>query len=93
MIYQRPLNFLITGKSISNHRMIRFIVKVTTCAHKISVEKLDDTHLSIHVTDAPEKGKANKAVLRILADYFDVTLDKVTITAGYTSKNKIITVA
>lgn len=35
-------------------------------------------------------GKANKAVIALLADYFEVSKSQVKITGGLTSRNKII---
>ncbi|NCO44302.1 DUF167 domain-containing protein, partial [Candidatus Berkelbacteria bacterium] len=62
---------------------MRILVKVKTNAGAESVEKIDDSHYKVSVGVAPEKGKANRAVTRALAEYFDVTLDCVEIKAGH----------
>jgi uncharacterized protein YggU (UPF0235/DUF167 family) len=42
------------------------------------------------VKEAPEKGKANHAVLKALADYFGTSLANIKIISGSTSKLKVI---
>lgn len=48
--------------------------------------------LKISVTTAPEKGKANAALLRLLAEYLDVPVDRLQILAGEKSRLKTILV-
>lgn len=69
---------------------MRIIVKVKTHAREAAVEKIDDTHYKVCVPAPPEKGKANRAVIGALADYFDVTLDSIEIKAGDASTSKIV---
>ncbi len=46
--------------------------------------------LKVKVNQPPEDGKANKAVVELLAEYFKVRKNAVSIIAGETSRNKII---
>lgn len=46
--------------------------------------------LKVKVNQPPEDGKANKAVIELLAEYFKVRKSAVSIIAGETSRNKII---
>lgn len=46
--------------------------------------------LCVRVSAAPEKGKATKAVCRVLAAFFDVPRSSVTCTRGETSRHKTI---
>lgn len=48
--------------------------------------------LLVHVSEPAIDGKANRAVIALLADYFDVPKNQVRITGGYTSRLKIIEV-
>lgn len=48
--------------------------------------------LRLGVTAAPEKGKANRAVLELLAETLDVPLSCLEITAGLASKDKTVVV-
>jgi len=49
---------------------------------------LDDTTAKISVTAAPEKGKANEAVVRLLADHFNVPASSITLVRGSTTRMK-----
>lgn len=44
----------------------------------------------IHVTAAPENGKANKAMIKLLANALGVAKSSLTITNGHTSRDKIV---
>jgi hypothetical protein len=46
--------------------------------------------LKVKVNQPPEDGKANKAVIELLAEYFKVRKSAISIIAGETSRNKII---
>ena len=48
--------------------------------------------LKISVTSAPEKGKANKAVLKLLAEALDVAPSTLKLVAGVSSPNKTVLV-
>ncbi len=54
------------------------------------VDLLGVRSLKIKVNQVPEDGKANKAVIELLADYFEVKKSEVRVITGATSKNKII---
>jgi uncharacterized protein len=49
--------------------------------------------LVIRVTAAPEKGKANKAVIATLAKSLKLAKSRLTITAGLADRNKTIAIA
>ncbi len=69
-------------------------VKVTPKAKFERIKKEigpDGTVLyKIYVTAAPEDGKANKAVIKLLAKALDVAKSNLTITHGHTSREKTI---
>jgi len=48
--------------------------------------------LKVSVTAAPEKGKANDAVVALLAKALDVAASTIAIVAGQTSQDKVVTV-
>ena len=54
------------------------------------VDSLGQRILKIKVNQPPEDGKANKAVIEILAKYFAVKKSGVEIISGETSRNKIV---
>jgi len=49
--------------------------------------------LQIRTTAAPTDGKANKAVIRLLADYLHVAPSRITLTHGQTHRNKRLVIA
>lgn len=71
---------------------MKLFVKVKPNAKKEAVEKLDDMHFAVSVKAPPAGGKANQAVLRVLADYFGVASSRLEIIAGHAARRKIILV-
>jgi hypothetical protein len=63
---------------------------VKPSSKKENVEKLDETHYTVAVHEPPLEGKANKAVERALAEYFDISRSSVEIVSGLTSKIKVV---
>jgi uncharacterized protein (TIGR00251 family) len=55
-----------------------------------AVDLLGARILKVKVNQPPEDGKANKAVIELLAEYFKVRKSAVFIIAGETSRNKIV---
>lgn len=69
---------------------MKIFVKVKPNARKKVVEKFDDAHFAVSVTALPAGGKANRAVLRLLADYFGIAPSRLEIIAGHAARRKII---
>jgi len=44
----------------------------------------------VRVKEPAKEGKANRAVIKLLADYFGVPQRQVVISSGYGSRNKVI---
>lgn len=61
------------------------IYKVSVTFHKDFVEVNNDK-ITIGITSKPEKGEANKEIIKKLAKYFDVSKSKVKIIAGEKSQ-------
>lgn len=55
------------------------------------VEEADG--LKVYVRVAPDKGKANKAVIELVAEHYGVRKADVEIVTGETSRNKIVEVS
>jgi uncharacterized protein (TIGR00251 family) len=51
---------------------------------------LDDGTLKVRIAAAPEKGKANAELCRVLARHYGVAPSAVTIVSGHTSALKLI---
>ncbi len=46
--------------------------------------------LLVYVKEPAVDGKANKALIKLLADYYEVPKSQVRISSGHTSRNKIV---
>ena len=68
-----------------------FNVRVTPHAKQNKIVQNDNV-LRVYTTVAPEKGKANSAVIDLLSDYLSVPKSRIKILKGDTSRDKIITV-
>ena len=66
-------------------------IKVIPNSKTEEVTREDDWFL-VRVKEPPKEGKANKAVIRVLAHYFSVPQDSIMISSGFRSRNKVIEV-
>lgn len=57
-----------------------------------AVSGIHDGRLKIAVTAAPEKGKANTAIIRLLAGQLGVAPSSITVRSGATSSRKVLLV-
>ncbi|OGY31508.1 MAG: hypothetical protein A3C02_00795 [Candidatus Andersenbacteria bacterium RIFCSPHIGHO2_02_FULL_45_11] len=71
---------------------MKIYVKAKVHARENRVEKVDDENLIVHVKEAPEKGKANWAIIELVAEYYDVPTTSVRIVTGRTSTKKLMEV-
>ncbi len=55
------------------------------------VSRLGDA-VKIKVTAPPEKGKANKALVELLADRLGLSADAISVVSGYSSASKVIAI-
>ena len=69
--------------------MILIEVKVIPRSSR-NLVKEENGRYKATLTIAPEKGKANKALIDLLADYFKVKKNRIRIVKGEHSPNKII---
>ena len=66
-------------------------VKVIANSSKDSIEKTSDG-LKVHLKEKAIKGKANKALIEMLAEHFKVKKSQIQIVKGQTSNQKIISI-
>lgn len=57
---------------------------------RIYVKQIDPLTFEVAITSKPEKGKANKEIIEILADYFQIRKNKIQIIKGHKSRKKIV---
>lgn len=70
---------------------MKIIVKVKTNAKIEKVERVDrpTVFYKVSVKATPIDGKANEAVIKALAEYFDVAKSFIQLISGQTSKQKV----
>jgi len=71
--------------------MTKINVKVIASAKQNSVKK-DEGFLKVYLTAPAVDGKANKALIEVLAEYLHTRKKNLEITKGLKSRNKTITI-
>lgn len=71
-------------------KIVIISVKVITKAKKEKVEQLRDGSYKVWVSAVPEKGRANKRVIELLAEYFQKTKQNIQIIRGKVSDRKFV---
>ena len=67
-------------------------VKVKPNSRTEEVSREGDSFI-VKVKEPPKEGKANQAVIKLLAEHFGVPHSQVRILSGFKSRNKVIEVA
>jgi uncharacterized protein (TIGR00251 family) len=68
---------------------MRIQVKVTPNSKVEEVSQKEDKFL-VRVKEPPKEGKANRAVIRLLANYFKVPQHSIRVVSGLGNRNKVI---
>ena len=68
-----------------------FNIRVTPHAKQNKVVECDGG-FRVYTTTAPENGRANDAVIELLAKYFDVAKSRIKIIRGLASRIKVVTI-
>lgn len=71
---------------------MRITVQVKPNARQNRVEEIAPGIFRVRVTATPEKGKANEAVLRLLAKYLRVPFSSLSLVRGSKGRKKLIEV-
>lgn len=88
-----PPNKALGGTATSRRHAIRLQVKVAAGASRNAIDGwLGDT-LKVRVTAPPERGKANAAVERLLAEVVGIPRAKAKVVSGLTSPRKVLELA
>ena len=68
-----------------------FNIRVTPHAKQNKVVENEGV-LRVYTTVAPENGRANSAVIELLAKYLDVSKSRINIIKGLTARDKVVTI-
>jgi uncharacterized protein (TIGR00251 family) len=81
------------GSLLNSRKGTALALRVTPRASKNeSVGILSDGTVKVHLTAPPLEGKANRALLKFLAKILDIPVSNITIVAGESSRDKLISV-
>ncbi|HPN96626.1 MAG TPA: DUF167 domain-containing protein [Candidatus Moranbacteria bacterium] len=69
---------------------MRIYVKVIPRSSRNEIIKISEGEYRVKLTAPPVEGKANKALIEILAGYFNVSKSNVEIVGGKSAKTKIV---
>ena len=71
---------------------MKFFVTAKTGAKESKIKRINKQHLAVWVKERPQKGRANKAIVKAVADYLGVPKSSVNILHGKISKHKVLEV-
>ncbi|MSU54514.1 MAG: DUF167 domain-containing protein [Candidatus Staskawiczbacteria bacterium] len=69
---------------------MKIIVKVKPGAKEDKIERVDESNYIVSVKEPPIDGRANVAIIKLLANHFDVSPSLIEIISGYMSRIKVI---
>jgi hypothetical protein len=68
---------------------MKLLIKVKPNSRQEKIEKTEDGYI-VYVKEPPIENKANRAVIRVLAEYFKVPKFQISILSGLKSKQKVV---
>lgn len=69
---------------------MKFFLQVKPKSSIARIEQKNEKELTVWVREVPEGGKANDAVVRTVAEHFDVAPSRVKIVRGASGRKKIV---
>ena len=69
---------------------MKIIIKAKPGAKEDKIEKVDEANYIVYVKAPPIDGKANAAIIKLLADHFDISQSLVEIISGHMARVKVI---
>ena len=69
--------------------LVKIAVKPNSRKKNIIVDSKEN-FLFVNLLAPPDKGKANKELLRFLSNFLDISLSRFQISSGHTTRNKIV---
>lgn len=69
---------------------MKISVKVIPSAKVEQIQPSLDGSLKVWLRARPKEGEANRALIKLLSDYYDIPKSQISIVSGLTSRNKIV---
>ncbi|AFZ03246.1 DUF167 domain-containing protein [Calothrix sp. PCC 6303] len=70
--------------------MQKITVVVKPNSHRQKIEELEDGSLKVYLKSSPVDGKANKELIQVLADRYNVPKSHILIKLGLASRQKVV---
>lgn len=68
---------------------MKIFVQAKANSKESRIEKISENSFIVWVKEPPKKGLANKAIAKVLSDYFDKSPSEVELVSGFSSKQKL----
>ena len=69
---------------------MKIIIKTKPGAKDNKIEKVDESNYIVSVKEPPINGRANAALITLLAEYFDISPSLITIISGFMARIKVV---
>ncbi len=69
---------------------MKIFIKAKPSAEEEKVEKISDNNFIVSVKEPPVQGRANAAIIKVLAEHLGINKNQLEIISGYTNREKII---
>jgi uncharacterized protein (TIGR00251 family) len=69
---------------------MKIIVKTKPGAKNDTIEKIDESNYVVSIKEPPINGRANAALIKLLATYFDISPSLIEIISGFMARVKVI---
>jgi len=69
---------------------MKIIIKAKPGAKEDKIEKVDEANYIVYVKAPPIDGKANAAIIKLLAHHFDISQSLVEIISGHMARVKVV---
>ena len=71
---------------------MRILISAKPKSKQEYVKKVGEASFKVAVKEVAEKGKANQAIIKALAEFFDVPISSVILVSGQASRKKVFEV-
>lgn len=69
---------------------MHIFIKAKPAAKEEFIRKIDEAHFVVAVKEPPRDGRANWAIERKVAEYFDLPPSRVNIVSGHRTRDKVL---
>ena len=69
---------------------MKIIIKAKPSSREDKLERIDDHNYQVSVKAPAVDGKANAAIIKLLAEHFDISQSLVEIISGYMARTKVV---